>query len=152
MAGSIPVVFAGARYKQCDSPAENNFRSIGAPFLYVDSWEDFPAQLAEALALGVDALQVRAASLLFCLLFLLFVLFQLSTPIAGESERASSSSARLAVVPVRPEPSTPERRGWMTRRGLRVMRACPAGRSSLAPFLSARRPSLCHSRAAGGIT
>ena len=64
MAGSIPVVFAGARYKQCDSPAEHNFRSIGAPFLYVDSWDDFPAQLAEALSLGVEKLQVRAVSLL----------------------------------------------------------------------------------------
>ena len=57
MAGSIPVVFSGDKYKLCDNPAENNFKSVGAPFLYVESWDEFPAKLSEALALGVHKLQ-----------------------------------------------------------------------------------------------
>ena len=57
MASSIPVVYSGAAYKQCESPADANFRSVGAPFMYVDSWDDFPRQLRDALALGADVLQ-----------------------------------------------------------------------------------------------
>ena len=56
-AGSIPVVFAGDTYKGCDAPARHMLQETGAPFLYVDDWDEFPAKLAAALALGEDALQ-----------------------------------------------------------------------------------------------
>jgi hypothetical protein len=63
LAGSIPVVYSGARYKQCHKPADNNFKAVNAPFLYIDNWEEFPHHLEKAMALGLDGLQAWQDSL-----------------------------------------------------------------------------------------
>ena len=111
MAGSIPVVFSGDKYKLCDNPAENNFKSVGAPFLYVESWDEFPDKLSEALSLGVHKLQQWQDDLTtWCVAARNspeLVARKASLPAAREGGRRRGSLACAVVRTSRASPSDP---------------------------------------------